>query len=284
MLSGDDRTTPARGDLALAELEGLVAARRYVGARAMRMIQPRAGIHVSPSPASEQVDQLLFGEVFDVGSCEDGRAWGRARRDGYVGYVDADALSDDPLPPTHWIAALRTFAFSEPSIRSPAWGPISLNALVRVDEISGAMALAAGAGWIPKSHLREIGLHFEDPAAVAESFVGTPYLWGGRDSVGLDCSGLVQQALYACGQACPRDSDQQAALGAPVSAADLRRADLIVWSGHVGMMIDERRLVHANGHHMAVTIEPLDQARTRINEAGGGRPTAYRRLDHASRA
>jgi hypothetical protein len=277
MLSGDHRTTPERGDLALDELEGVVAAPRYVEARAMRVIQPRTGIHVARSAASEQVDQLLFGEMFDVGEFEDGRAWGRARRDGYVGYVDAKALSADPATPTHWVSALRTFAFSEPSIRSPAWGPISLNALVRVEDVSGAMALAAGAGWIPKSHLCKIGRVFEDPAAVAERFVGTPYLWGGRDSIGLDCSGLIQQALYACGRACPRDSDQQAALGAPVSAVDLKRGDLVFWRGHVGMMVDERRLVHANGHHMEVTIEPLADAERRIVEAGVGRPTSYRR-------
>jgi hypothetical protein len=277
-VTGDDRrTTPARADLALAVLEGVTAAPRYIDARAMRVVQPRTGVHIAPAADSEQVDQLIFGELFDVGACENGRAWGRARRDGYVGYVDAEALSADLAPPTHRVVALRTFAFAQPSIKSPAWGPIGLNALVRVDAFSGDLAFAVGAGWIPSTHLCEIGVFADDPAAVAVRFVGTPYLWGGRDSVGLDCSGLVQQALYACGRACPRDSDQQARLGSPIAPRELARGDLVFWRGHVAMMIDERQIVHADGHHMAVTIEPLVEAERRIVQTGGGDPIARRR-------
>ncbi len=109
-------------------------------------------------------------------------------------------------------------------------------------------------------------------------FLGAPYLWGGRDSLGLDCSGLVQQALYAVGAACPRDTDQQALLGESVPRSELARGDLVFWRGHVGMMLDETRLIHANAHHMAVAIEPLSAAVARIAGKGGGEPTAMRRL------
>ena len=127
-------------------------------------------------------------------------------------------------------------------------------------------------------HLAPIGAGFEtDAAGVALRFLGAPYLWGGRESLGLDCSGLVQQALAACGKACPRDTDMQAGIGVAVAPGDLARGDLVFWKGHVGMMLDAERMVHANGHHMATVVEPLAEAIARIEAAGYGPPTAYRR-------
>jgi cell wall-associated NlpC family hydrolase len=276
-LNGQDtRTTLARGDLASTDLEGLVRAARYVEPTIGRVI--RSSVPLRGSAAAGQVDQLLFGELFDQIACVDGQAWGQARRDGYVGFVDANALSSDLRPPTHRVGALRTIGFESPSIKSRAVGHLSLNSLVEVIEEDGSLVLAADFGWIPKRHLTPIGSFDTDVAAVAEWFVGAPYLWGGRDSLGLDCSGLVQQSLYACGLACPRDSDQQAMLGHEAAELALDRSDLVFWKGHVGMMLDGERLIHANGHHMAVVIEPLALAVARIESIEGRRPTAYRRL------
>jgi len=147
-----------------------------------------------------------------------------------------------------------------------------------VAEANGRFLRAEGSGWFAADHLSPVGVFAEDMAAIAEQFLGAPYLWGGRESLGLDCSGLVQQALFACGRACPRDSDQQALLGTATRADALRRGDLVFWRGHVGMMLDAARLLHANAHHMAVAVEDLAAAMARIEAGGGGRPTAYRRI------
>ena len=136
----------------------------------------------------------------------------------------------------------------------------------------------AGSGWTTAEHLAPIGAFEDDHAAVAERFLGAPYLWGGRESIGLDCSGLVQQALFACGRACPRDADQQEQMGEPISRADVVRGDLVFWKGHVAMGMGEGRIVHANGHHMATVVEPLDGAIARIKASGSGEPTSFRRL------
>lgn len=277
-MSGDPRLTLARPDLAAAGLEGLVRAGRFDETRPMRVIAPSAAIRAAPDADAEQLDALLFGEVFDVLEIVGAFAWGQAARDGYVGFAPLAALSAQALTPTHRVAALRTFAFAEPTIKAPTRGPYSLNALVTVSRFDGRLALVEDAGWTPLTHLVPVGGQFETPAATAERFVGTPYLWGGRDSVGLDCSGLVQQALYAAGLACPRDADQQSSLGAAIGPEALERGDLVFWRGHVGMMADGERLVHANAHHMAVAIEPLAEAWTRIAQAGGGDPTGFRRL------
>jgi len=267
----DARLTLARPDLADARLQGLVAAGAYAAPVAHRCIAPSAALRRGPDRAAEQLDQLLFGEGFDVLEVKGGWAWGQARRDGYVGFVAVDALAQGAIAPTHRIAALRAYGFSKPDIKSAPVGLYSLNALVRIAAEEGSFARAEDAGWFAANQLSPIGVFETDPAAVAERFLGAPYQWGGRESLGLDCSGLIQQALYACGRACPRDSDQQADLGAPVAREGLRRGDLVFWRGHVGMMLDEARMIHANARQMQVSIEPLADALARIGPATGYR-------------
>jgi hypothetical protein len=274
----DPRVTLIRDGLADAKLEGVALAQRFVAARPSQAILPVAAVRARPDPRAEQVDQLLFGEGFDRLQVQGAFVLGQASRDGYVGWIEAAALCDEISRPTHWVSALRAFAFAEPTIKAPARGPLSLNALITVVEESDALWLADGIGWIAKAHLSPVGRTLSDPAKVALAHLGAPYLWGGRDSAGLDCSGLIQQALLACGLACPRDSDQQQALGDAAPPEALSRGDLVFWTEHVGMMLDGRRLIHANVHHMAVTVEPLARVRARIAANGGGEPIAFRRL------
>jgi cell wall-associated NlpC family hydrolase len=278
MDTDDPRVTPLRDGVAGRSLEGIVPAEVYLEARTMGCAVPAAGIHRAPDAASEQMDQLLFGETFEVIEEEGAYFWGQAPRDGYVGFVAASALMAPAPEPTHRVAAIRTYAFAEPSIKTQASGPYSLNALVAVEAQEARLCKVAGAGWIAAGHLAPIGVFETDVAAVAERFLGAPYLWGGRESLGLDCSGLVQQALFACGRACPRDADQQAGLGHAIAPEAFGRGDLVFWKGHVAIGLDETRIVHANGHHMMVAIEPLETAIARIEAAGVGSPTAFRRL------
>lgn len=274
----DPRTTPLRDGVAGQALEGLAPAEVYLEPRIMACVFPAAGIYRAPEPASEMMDQLVFGELFEVLEDEAGGfVWGQARRDGYVGFVAAERLAAPAPAPTHRISALRTYAFAEASIKSRAAGPYPMNALAAVEAEEGRLCKVTGAGWMPSAHLTPVGIFEAEPAAVAERFLGAPYLWGGRGSLGLDCSGLIQQALYACGRACPRDTDQQAELGQAVERAAFARGDLVFWKGHVAMGLDETGIVHANAHHMAVAIEPLEEAISRIRDAGGGEPISFRR-------
>jgi cell wall-associated NlpC family hydrolase len=257
----------------------VIAADRYAETSPMQVSASVAPLRRHPRDDAEQESQLLFGERFEVLLEQDGYVFGQATRDGYVGWVMAEALSAPALGPTHRIRAIRTYGFSRPDIKSAPVGLYSLNALVTAEDREGRFVRTARAGWITADHLAPVGLGFEtDPATVALRFLGAPYLWGGRESLGLDCSALVQNALLACGLACPRDTDMQAAMGAEIDLAEAERGDLVFWKGHVAIMLSRQTMIHANAHHMAVAIEPLSAAIARIAQAGNGQPTAWRRL------
>lgn len=271
----DTRTTLMRDGIAARSLEGLVDAEVYLDPTPMSCAIAATGIHREASTASEQMDQLLFGERFEVLE-EDGGFWlGQARRDGYVGYVAKGALGPLSPAPTHRVSALRTYAFEGPSIKSRATNLLSLNSLVTVEAQEGRLAKVAGSGWVTADHLAPVGVFAEDPAAVALQFLGAPYLWGGRESLGLDCSGLVQQALFACGLACPRDTDQQERMGREITAGEFGRNDLVFWKGHVALGLGEGRIIHANATHMMTVAEPLAETCAR---PAYGEPTSYRRV------
>lgn len=266
----DPRITPARPDVAAAHLKGKVEALRFAEGKKRRVAVGHAGVRRAPSPDAALETEALFGEEVTVYDELEGWAWAQLATDGYVGYLPSAALSAELGPgATHRVAALRTLIFPAPSIKVPPTDALSMGArLCVVDHEDRFAVLDTGAFAIAR-HLAPLGATETDPVAVAERFVGAPYLWGGRTSLGLDCSALVQAALSACGIAAPRDSDmQERALGTPVSLDDARRGDLIFWKGHVALVRDEHSIVHANAHAMAVAVEPLHEAVARIRSAG----------------
>jgi cell wall-associated NlpC family hydrolase len=270
MRAFDPRLTPARADLAAKELEGKVAAPRYVEGRAYDVIEPQAPLCHEPAPDAPLATQALKGErvtIYDTNG--EGWAWGQLAADGYVGWLPANALTPPGPPPTHKVVALRTFVFSVPSIKAPPLEALPFGARLAIARLEEPFAVTGSGVFVPAVHLAAIETYQPDFVAVAERFVGVPYLWGGKTMLGLDCSGLVQIALNACGIACPRDSDmQEQALGAAADVSDLRRGDFIFWKGHVGIARDHATFIHANAFHMAVTIEPIADAVARIRGAG----------------
>ncbi len=274
----DPRLLLALDGLVDARLEGTADGKRFVPVQPMRVSAPVAPLRRQPQLEAEQTSQLLFGERFDVLLVTDDYAFGQSGRDDYVGFVDLELLAPGISKPTHRVSALRTYAYSEPSIKTLPKGLYSMNALVEAETADGRFIKARDGGWFVTEHLAPLGVFEDNPVDVALRFVGAPYLWGGIESLGLDCSGLVQQALRACGMACPRDSDLQQALGHPVEGqSQLQRGDLIFWRGHVGLYCGNDQLLHANAFHMAVAVEPLSEALTRIGATSTGQPLCIRR-------
>jgi cell wall-associated NlpC family hydrolase len=277
----DLRLTPARADLAAKHLEGKVKVARYVEGRVYEVVEPQAPLRREPRPDAPLDTEALKGErvtIYDTNG--EGWAWGQLAADGYVGWLPENALAPPGAAPTHKVTALRTLVFPGPSIKQPPLEAPPLGARLAIARIEDRMAVTPSGGYVPAAHLAPLDWNEADFVAVAERFLGAPYLWGGKTALGLDCSGLVQVALTACGVSCPRDSDmQEAALGTgvPADPSALGRGDLVFWKGHVAIACDRSNLLHANAYHMAVAIEPIADAVVRIRNAGS-EITSIRRI------
>ena len=269
----DPRRHAFRGDLAAESLRGRVSASRYSRGEVRQIIHTAAPLRGSPDARDNWTTEALYGEFVTVYDEQDGWAWVQLQHDGYVGYMRANALSAQLVQPTHRVKALGTFLFPAPDVKASPWMQAHLNARLAVAEMGQPFAKLHDGSFVPSRHLAEPGRFAKDFVAVAEQFIGVPYMWGGKTRLGLDCSGLAQTALQAAGIDCPRDSDmQQAELGVPIEVAKdlsgLDRGDLVFWKGHVGIMVDSFLLLHANAHPMAVALELLGAAVDRHARTG----------------
>jgi cell wall-associated NlpC family hydrolase len=268
----DPRRHAYRADLADAKLKDLIQSERYVQGEPRQVVAPSLPLRREARFDSILETEVLKGETVTVFAESEGWAWVQIDRDLYVGYMPSEGLSALIVEPTHRISALRTYVYSEPDGKSPPLALLSLNALLTAKAEEGKFLALEEGGFVFARHVLPAGEVVGDPVAVAEAFLGTPYLWGGRTSVGLDCSGLVQLAFEAGGHMVPRDADMQAEeFGEPLAwrdGMDLRRGDLVFWAGHVGIMTSPTHLLHANAFHMAVELEAFADAKARIKEAG----------------
>jgi hypothetical protein len=276
----DPRITPARFDLAAGHLAGKVEAARFVDGHVREVAEPQAQVRRSPSPDAPLDTEALKGErvtIYD--SNEEGWSWGQLAADGYVGWLPTSALREPGPPPTHRVAVPRTLVFPGPSIKLPPLEGLSLGCRLVITRIEGPLAVTDTNGFVPACHLKPVDSSDPDFVAIAGAFIGVPYLWGGKSSLGLDCSGLVQIALTASGVTCPRDSDmQERALGSAVPLTELQRGDLVFWNDHVAIARDPATLIHANAFHMAVAVESAREAIDRI-AAAGSEITSVRRIN-----
>ncbi|MBK5263772.1 MAG: C40 family peptidase [Alphaproteobacteria bacterium] len=259
----DRRINAIRGDLADIALAGRYFVPHYSCPQGFSVTAPRTAIRIKGDAASTAVSELLHGETFQAIDIAGGWAWGYSAHDNYVGYVRADQLGV-PIMPTHSVTTRAALVFADADIKSPEQLRLPMGSRL-AGEVEGAF-LKCAEGFVHLRHVSPVETIQNDPVAIAQSLAGAPYLWGGRSSDGLDCSGLVQLCLSLCGIAVPRDTDQQmAALDNEIAAdAPLQRGDIIFFPGHVGLMADADNLVHANAFWMQVVTEPLADVVARL--------------------
>ena len=269
----DRRLHPATRRRAHVSLRGLVAAEEFTDGTPLRVCVPLVDLLAAPQGPRDR--QLWLGDGFLVIDRDQGQAFGRADKDGSCGWLPESALADSPAP-THHVITPGTHLYPESRVQSPETAALPMGAGLTVLAMTESWAETT-LGFVPARHLAPIGIWAADPVSVAETLLGSPYLWGGNSRAGIDCSGLVQLARLACGLPCLADSDQQQSLGAALSETEpLRRGDLLFWRGHVAMIVDPTRLIHANGHTMSVAYEPIVECIARIAAQSGG-PVTHRR-------
>lgn len=288
----DPRLHPYRADLAAASLRSHVAASGYVDPEPGWVTAATIGLSSTPDQRAPFGSELIYGEAVRIFDRHGGWAWVQAVVDDYVGYVPETALTpaDEILPPaTHKVAGRAAYLFGEAGMKRPPLAVVPMDALLRLhpdgpEEGENGYFRLIDETYIHRSGLTPVEFVETDPASVAERLLGAPYLWGGRSSLGLDCSGLVQTCLARCGIAVLRDTDmQEHSIGTPIATdGPFRRNDILFFPGHVGIMVDEERLIHANATHMAVAVEPLDIVAERSRVADGRGLTSARRVGHTA--
>ena len=257
----DPREYAYKADLAADYMRGLICCQKFVVGEMFQVKINVASLKKAPDQSSEQVSELLFGEEVIIYEIVDAWAWGQSQTDGYVGYVSMDHISSKVQENTHEVTALRAFVYRQPDIKAPTITCLSMSSQLSITHSKGLFAHIENLGWIFEKSIRALGGIESDFVSVAQKFTGTPYLWGGRSSFGIDCSGLVQLSLRGVGVLCPRDTDQQASsVGSPINdeITKLLRGDLIFMNGHVAIMVDRHTILHANAFHMSVELESLD--------------------------
>ena len=263
----DPRVYAVRDDLAASYLRGQVTRPRYadgVDFKVSCAVQP---LRATPDHAGTRDSEMLFGELFIAYDMRDGWAWGQCQSDGYVGYTPETGLSPYLTTPTHEITAVRSPVYVRPDLKSEPLRMLHMTSRVTVIGDSAGYVLTDAGGWICRRHVAPHGEYADDHLTTASRFLETPYLWGGRSGLGLDCSALIQLALARSGRSVPRDSDQQeASVGHRIDAGldAARPGDLLFSQGHVAILSAPGRVIHANVHHMAVADEPLVRFRERL--------------------
>lgn len=231
----------------------------------LTIIKPSVGMKAKPSRLAPLETECLFGEKIEILDKNLSWVYCRLVSDKYYGWIKKETIGLLEEP-THRVISIRTFLFTHKSEKSTCLHYLSLGSKLNVKKIENnwAEVILPNAhnnetAYVPSKHIVPINSRIDDWVSIAESLTGTPYKWGGRDTIGIDCSALLQLAYETYGQIIPRNSIDQLQLPKKkvTDIKKLKRGFVIFWVGHVGIMTNELNCIHANAYHMCTVVEPL---------------------------
>lgn len=239
----------------------------------MNIINSSVFMKSQPTETSLLETECLFGESVQILDKFSDWVYCKLKTDNYYGWIKKKGLGKLNKS-THRVITNRTFIFSDPNPKSQCLFYLPLGAKLPVENKQSEWSKVSlynnykPFGYVPSRHLVSINHKVNDWVAIAEQLVGTPYKWGGRDTVGLDCSALLQLSYQTYGENIPRNTSEQVKIKKNYieGLRNLKRGCVIFWRGHVGIMIDNSNCIHANAYHMQTNIEPLSKIVSRMEK------------------
>jgi len=205
----------------------------------LTVITPTADILGNPQEPhmiSQKDSQLLYGEQFHVEESHGAYVYGYSTHDHYKGYVERDQLIKNAPEPNAFVTTKSTHIYTEPNFKSRPVEAISFLSRLSVTKTTADnFTQLADGQWVYTKHIQTL-VDTLDLADIASLYIGTPYLFGGRSMWGIDCAGLVQNALIAKGY------------------TDI---PIVYFKGHVGIMLNKTNILNATARHMTTVVEKL---------------------------
>ncbi len=217
---------------------------------------PVANINSKPSEKSEITSQILYGEKFKILSKKNGWLKIKTNFDNYVGFIKKSKFNKN-FKPTNKICKLKSKIFKKINNKFvPTNNFLYFASGISIKNFNKDYVEFERNKWIKKKDIKKIDHYEKNYIKIVKLFLGSKYLWGGKTSIGIDCSALIQIYFYYNRVFFPRDTKDQIKFCKKKSKKKLYRGDIIFWKGHVGMCIDRSKFIHAYGPKKKVLIMP----------------------------
>ena len=238
----------------------------------MYIIKSSTEMKLKPIDTSTLETECLFGENVQILEEHFDWVYCKLLTDSYLGWLKKENLGFFKKS-THRVISNRTFVYFNNEVKSKCYNYIPIGSLISVKKIRDDWAEIYlsnkqnyKTAFIPSKDIVIINSKVSDWVSTAEGLLGTPYKWGGRDSLGLDCSALLQLSYQTYGENIPRNTSDQLNINKEIitNLRKLNRGFVVFWEGHVSIMTDNVNCIHANAFHMKTIIEPLEVVMDRM--------------------
>ena len=247
-----------------------------------QVMVPICDLRLKPKYNSNLETQFLFGERVTIINEEKNWYLCKSMDDNYIGYVRRSNL-DDLKKTNYKIANLSSFIYNLPDIKSGVVSKLFLNSKVFAYKVKKDWFTICFKNKNYFIHYNDLNINDKYTISswgdVAQKFLHTPYLWGGKSHLGLDCSALVQLAFQSANISFPRNSNDQfkSKVLKSITESEMDKGTLVFWKGHVAIALNKKNIIHSNAHHMKVIVEKFSDAKKRI-ESTYGKVIGFKKL------